>query len=71
MKGTIFDSPPSFNLRTLAVLGLSTKIIFSNVSLNASYVAKNCQVIAYIYDAATSSTTRYEVFQAEMKKVKE
>jgi hypothetical protein len=44
---------------------------FSNVSLNASYVPKNCQVIAYIYDAATSSTTRYEVFQAEMKKVKE
>jgi hypothetical protein len=44
---------------------------FSNVSLNATYVPKNCQVIAYIYDAATSSTTRYEVFQAEMKKVKE
>ena len=44
---------------------------FSNVSLNASYVAKNCQVIAYIYDSATSSVTRYEVFQAEMKKVKE
>jgi hypothetical protein len=53
------------------VKGQTFSKTFSNVTLNASYVAKNCQVIAYIYDAATSSVTRYEVFQAEMKKVKE
>jgi hypothetical protein len=43
---------------------------FSNVSLNSGYNPGKCQVIAFIYDAATSSTTRYEVFQVEMEKIK-
>jgi len=44
---------------------------FTNFPISSSYVAKNCQIIAYVYDAATSSPTRYEVKQVEIAPVKQ
>lgn len=41
-----------------------------NYIINTNYNAAKCHVVAYIYDADSSSPTYYEVFQAEQKKVK-
>lgn len=38
---------------------------YSNYSVNTSYNSKKCHVVAYVYDANSSSPTFYEVMQAE------
>ncbi|MES2515071.1 MAG: Omp28 family outer membrane lipoprotein [Bacteroidota bacterium] len=43
---------------------------YTNYTINASYNASKCHVIAYIYDADAASPTYYEVLQAEEEKVK-
>lgn len=43
---------------------------FNNFTINSSYNATKCHVIAYIYDADASSPTYYEVLQVEEEKVK-
>lgn len=40
-----------------------------NATLNANFNAKNCHVVAFLYDAATTSPTRYEVLQAEERDI--
>ena len=42
---------------------------YSNFQLSANWKHKHCHVIAYIYDANSSSPTRYEIMQVEMKDV--
>jgi thiol-disulfide isomerase/thioredoxin len=41
-----------------------------NYTVNSSYNAAKCHIVAYIYDADSSSPTYYEVLQAEEEKVK-
>lgn len=43
---------------------------YSNYILNANYKPAKCHVVAYVYDANSSSPTYYEVMQAEEEKVK-
>lgn len=38
---------------------------YTNYTLNANYRSKKCHVIAYVYDAGSSSPTYYEVLQVE------
>jgi len=40
-----------------------------NYALNPTFRARHCHVVAYIYDANSSSPTYYEVLQAEEEKV--
>jgi hypothetical protein len=44
---------------------------YSNFQLANNYIAKNCHIIAFIYNADNTSTTYREVLQAEMKRVTE
>ncbi len=41
----------------------------SNFQLSASWKYKHCHIIAFLYDADSSSPTRYEIMQVEMKDV--
>jgi hypothetical protein len=43
---------------------------YNNYTLNSLYKPAKCHVIAYIYDADSSSPTYYEVLQVEEEKVK-
>lgn len=43
---------------------------YSNYSLNSTYNASKCHVIAYVYDADPNSPTYYEVLQVEEAHVK-
>ena len=43
---------------------------YNNYSINSSYKAAKCHVIAYVYDANPNSPTYYEVLQVEEEKVK-
>lgn len=43
---------------------------YHNIPVNASYRPSKCHVVAYIYDAAASSPTYYEVLEANEEKVK-
>jgi hypothetical protein len=43
---------------------------FTNFSINATYNANKCHVIAYVYDADAASPTYYEVLQVEEAHVK-
>lgn len=42
---------------------------YNNYTVNSAYRARKCHVVAYIYDAGSSSPTYYEVLQAEEEKV--
>ncbi len=42
---------------------------YSNYAINNSYKSKKCHVVAYVYDANSSSSTYYEVMQAEEEKL--
>ena len=48
-----------------AALNTSETITNSNFQINTGFVPKKCHVVAYIYDADASSSTHYEVLQAE------
>lgn len=43
---------------------------YSNFTINSSYRPSKCHVVAYIYDAAATSPTYYEVLEANDEKVK-
>ena len=43
---------------------------FTNYSVNTGYNASNCHVVAYVYDANSTSPTYYEVLQAQEERVK-
>ena len=43
---------------------------YTNYTVNSSYNASKCHVVAYVYDADLVSPTHYEVLQAEEEKVK-
>jgi hypothetical protein len=58
---------------TLAVDAVAGQVItktFSGYSLNASWKEDDCKVIAFIYRDDDADGTRYEVVQAEKKKLK-
>jgi hypothetical protein len=42
---------------------------YNNYTISSNYRARKCHVVAYIYDASSSSPTYYEVLQAEEEKV--
>jgi hypothetical protein len=42
---------------------------YTNFQLSSAWKYKHCHVIAFLYDANTSSATYYEIFQVEMKDV--
>jgi thiol-disulfide isomerase/thioredoxin len=42
---------------------------YNNYNISSAYRARKCHVVAYVYDANTSSPTYYEVLQAEEEKV--
>ncbi len=44
---------------------------YSNFQLATNFVAKNCHIIAFVYNADNTSATYHEVLQAEMKRVTE
>lgn len=54
-----------------AVVNDSIVKSYTGYSLNASYRSKKCHVVAYVYDANSSSPTYYEVLQAEEAHVEE
>ena len=43
---------------------------FTGFSVNSTYDAAKCHVIAFVYDADAASSTFYEVLQVEEEKVK-
>lgn len=42
---------------------------YNNYTISSAYRARKCHVVAYVYDASSSSPTYYEVLQAEEEKV--
>lgn len=55
---------------TGAALNDSIVKSYTNFNVNPTYNAAKCHIIAYIYDADSSSPTYYEVLQVEEEKVK-
>lgn len=51
--------------------GASVIKTYSNFQLASNFVAKNCHIIAFVYNADNTSATYHEVLQAEMKRVTE
>ncbi len=51
--------------------GASVVKTYSNFQLANNFVAKNCHIIAFVYNADNTSATYHEVLQAEMKHVVE
>lgn len=51
--------------------GASVVKTYTNFQLATNFVAKNCHIIAFVYNADNTSATYYEVLQAEMKRVTE
>lgn len=54
-----------------AALNDSVVKSYTGFTLNAAYRSKKCHVVAYVYDANSSSPTYYEVLQAEEAMVEE
>ncbi len=42
---------------------------YANFQLSATWKYKHCKIVAFVYDALSTSTTQYEVLQAESKDV--
>lgn len=70
MRGTINSTWGDVVFSTTINANDSVVKTYSNYMLNATYKANKCYVVAYVYDANSSSATFYEVMQAEREKLK-
>ena len=70
LRGAINSEWGDAIFTTAANLNDSIVKSYSNFSLNTSFNASKCNVIAYVYDADLNSPTYYEVLQVEEVKVK-
>ncbi len=70
MRGTINSAWGDMVFSTTINASDSVVKIYSNYALNTTYKANKCHVVAYVYDANSSSSNYYEVMQAEREKVK-
>ena len=69
LRGAINSEWGDAIFTTSANLNDSVVKSFPSFTINSTYKASKCHVIAYLYDADPSSPTYYEVLQAEEKSV--